>query len=301
VSDAALTAGLGGSGASRVLAITPVANAFGSTTLTLAASDPGGASRTADIALTVAPVNDPPSFLLGSNPAHPAGTSGAQSRAGFVSQLSAGPGESAQTVALSVLELEDPNGIVADAALGADGRLSYTLSGNAGVARLQAIASDDGGTANGGRDRTQREFRIVVGSGADLQIGLSRALPDPAPGRRAYRISTRNNGPADLAAVTVRALATTGLGDLSWTCAGACSVAAGTGAPTLTAGFAASAGAEIVLQGTVDAAQPFLSLEATITAPAGAAVLNPTDDRATLNEAAGEAGLLRDGFEPSLE
>ena len=301
LSNASLAAGLGGTGATRFLALTPTANAFGSTTITLAASDPNGATGTASFALEVAPVNDAPGFRLGGNPAHPAGTSGAQSRPGFVSQLSAGPGESAQTVALSVLELEDPNGVVADAALAADGRLSYTLSGNAGVARLQAIATDNGGTENGGRDRSQKEFRVVVGAGSDLQIGLSRALPDPAPGRRAYRINALNNGPADLSAVTVRALATTGLGDLSWTCTGACSMAAGTGTPTLTAGFAAGAGAEIVLQGTVDAAQPFLSLEATITGPAGAAVLNPADDRATLSEATGAAGLLRNGFEPSQE
>ena len=298
VSEASLAAGLGGTGATRFLALTPTANAFGSTTITLAASDPNGATGSASFALEVAPVNDAPSFRLGGNPAHPAGTSGAQARAGFVSQLSAGPGESAQTVTLSVLELEDPNAIVADAALAADGSLSYTLSGGAGVARLQAIAADDGGTANGGRDHAQREFRIVVGSGADLQIRLSRVLPDPAPGQRAYRISARNNGPADLSAVTVRALATTGLGDLSWTCAGACSAAAGTGAPTLTAGFAAGAEAEIVLQGAVDGATPFVSLEAVITAPAGSALLNTADDRATLSEAAGPTGLLRDGFEP---
>ena len=300
VSDAALTAGLGGSGASRVLAITPVANAFGSTTLTLAASDPGGASRTADIALTVAPVNDPPGFLLGSNPAHPAGSSGAQSRAGFVSQLSAGPGESAQSVALSVSELEDSAGILADATLAPDGRLSYILSGNAGVARLQAIASDDGGTANGGRDRTQREFRIVVGSGADLQIRLSRVLPDPAPGQRAYRILANNNGPLDLSAVSVRGLAAVGLNALTWTCSGVCSAASGSGNPSLVVDLAAGAQTEVLLQGSVDAALPFLSLEATISAPAGAPVLNPADDRATLVEAAGAAGLLRDGFESAL-
>lgn len=300
VSDAALTAGLGGSGASRVLAITPIANAFGSTTLTLAASDPGGASRTANLALTVAPVNDPPSFLLGANPAHAAGTTGPQTRAGFVSQLSAGPGEATQTVALSVSEVEDSAGILADAALTPDGTLSYTLSGSAGIARLQVSAADDGGNANGGRDRTQREFRIVVGDGADLQIRLSRALPDPAPGRRAYRIVANNNGPLDLTAVSVRGLAAAGLNALTWTCSGVCSAASGSGNPSLLVDLAAGAQTEILLQGSVDTALPFLSLEATISAPAGAPVLNPVDDRATLVEAAGIAGLLRDGFEASL-
>ncbi|MFN9791666.1 MAG: Ig-like domain repeat protein [Pseudomonadota bacterium] len=301
VTDAALAAGLGGSGASRTLAITPRADAFGGTTITLAASDPAGAVRTAPLALTVTPVNDPPTFALGGNPAHAAGTTGAQSRPGFVSQVSAGPGEAAQAVLLAVSELEDAGNVVSDAALAPNGSLTYTLTGASGVARLQVAAEDNGGTADGGRDRTQREFRIVVGNGADLQVGLARVLPDPGPGRRAYRITARNNGPADLAGVTVRGLVAGGLLDLSWTCTGACAAVSGVGAPTLVGDLAAGAVAEIVLQGSVDATVPFVSLEATIAAPNGVSVLNPTDDRATLVEANGIDGLLRDGFEPLLQ
>ena len=59
--------------------------------------------------------------------------------------------------------------------------------------------------------------------------------------------------------------------------------------------------ATIVLQGAVDAAAPFVSLEATIAPPSGVSVLNPADDRATLFEAAGDDGLFRDGFEPLLQ
>lgn len=301
VTDAALAAGLGGSGANRTLAITPNADAFGSTTITLAATDPAGAVRTAPLALTVTPVNDPPTFALGGNPAHPAGTTGAQSRPGFVSQASAGPGESAQTVAVTVAELEDAANVVTDAAFAPNGTLTYTLTGAGGVARLQVTAQDNGGTADGGRDRTQRDFRIVVGNGADLQVGLVRALPDPGPGRRAYRITARNNGPADLAGVTVRGLVAAGLTDLSWTCTGTCAAASGAGAPTVVGDLAAGAVATIELHGSVDIAAPFVSLEATIAPPAGVAVLNPGDDRATLVEAAGTEGLLRDGFEPVLQ
>ena len=301
VTDAALAAGLGGSGASRTLAITPRADAFGGTTITLAASDPAGAVRTAPLALTVTPVNDPPTFALGGNPAHAAGTTGAQSRPGFVSQVSAGPGEAAQAVLLAVSELEDAGNVVSDATIAPNGTLTYTLSGASGTARLQVTAQDNGGTTHGGVDRAQREFRIVVGNGADLQVGLVRVLPDPGPGRRAYRITARNNGPADLASVTVRALVAAGLSDLAWSCTGACAAASGTGPPTLVGDLAAGAVATLVLQGTVDAAAPFVSLEATIAPPAGVSVLNPADDRATLVEASGVEGLLRDGFEPVLQ
>jgi len=296
-----VAAGLGGSGANRTLAITPRADAFGGTTITLAASDPAGAVRTAPLALTVTPVNDPPTFALGGNPAHAAGTTGAQSRPGFVSQVSAGPGEAAQAVLLAVSELEDAGNVVSDAALAPNGSLTYTLSGASGTARLQVTAQDNGGTTHGGVDRAQREFRIVVGNGADLQVGLARVLPDPGPGRRAYRITARNNGPADLASVTVRTLVAAGLSDLAWSCTGACAAASGTGTPTLVSDLAAGAVATLVLQGTVDAAAPFVSLEATIAPPAGVSVLNPADDRATLVEASGVEGLLRDGFEPVLQ
>jgi hypothetical protein len=74
VSDTALAAGFSGSGANRTLMVAPNADAFGSTTITLAASDPAGAVRTAPMALTVTPVNDPPAFTLGGNPAHAAVT-----------------------------------------------------------------------------------------------------------------------------------------------------------------------------------------------------------------------------------
>jgi hypothetical protein len=301
VSDTALAAGFSGSGANRTLTVAPNADAFGSTTITLAASDPAGAARTAPLALTVTPVNDPPAFTLGGNPAHPTGTTGAQSRPGFVLQLSPGPLEAAQAVTLSISELEDAGNLVTDAALATDGTLSYTLSGASGVARLQVVAQDNGGTTDGGRDRTQREFRIVVGNGADLQAGLKRVAPDPVTGRRAYRITARNNGPANLAGVSVRGVVAAGLSDLSWTCTGACAAASGTGAPLLVGDFPAGAVATIVLQGAVDAAAPFVSLEATIAPPAGVVVLNPADDRATLVEAAGSDGLLRDGFEPVLQ
>ena len=154
LSDASLAAGLGGSGTNRTLAVAPTPDAFGSTTITLAATDPAGAVRTTPLPLTVTPVNDPPAFTLGGNPAHAAGTTGAQSRPGFVSQLSPGPLEAAQAVTLSVSELEDAGNVVTDTALATNGTLSYTLSGASGIARLQSAAQDNGGTTDGGRDRT---------------------------------------------------------------------------------------------------------------------------------------------------
>ena len=55
---------ISGSGASRTLTITPAANASGSATITLAASD-GALTGTTSFVLTVSPVNDAPSFAPG--------------------------------------------------------------------------------------------------------------------------------------------------------------------------------------------------------------------------------------------
>ena len=298
ISDAALKAGLGGADASRLLVLVPNADAHGSTNLELLATDPAGARRSATVTLNVLAVNDPPDFALGGNPSHPSGTNGIRQRPGFLTELTPGPLEAEQSVALTVIELLDPANVVSDVSLSPDGTLHYRLSGNAGSARLEALAIDTGGTANGGRDRTARAFRIVVGDGSDLQVNIERLQPDPDANRRTYRVLVRNNGPVDLAAVTLRAFATSGLLELDWTCTGSCPAQGGSGSPTLMSGLAAGAQAEILLRGRVDLTSAFVQIEASATAAPGSVVLNPEDDRAIFSEAAGEAGVLRDGFEP---
>ena len=51
---------LSGTGADRVLTVTPLPEQSGSTTLQITVTDPEGGSSTLDVSLTVAPVNDPP-------------------------------------------------------------------------------------------------------------------------------------------------------------------------------------------------------------------------------------------------
>jgi hypothetical protein len=157
---------LGGSGGARTITVVPAPNASGSATITLSVSD-GALAATTSFDVDVAAVNDAPVFgVLGSR-VHLAPASGAQSVPGFVTSLSLGPLEPAQSiVGYTVTELDDPAGVVSGAAIANDGTLGYVLSGATGTASFRAVLEDSGGTANGGVDTSAPvDFAIAVVAG----------------------------------------------------------------------------------------------------------------------------------------
>jgi len=126
---------LAGSGVSRTVQATPVANLSGSATITLTVTDAGTAIGTATFDVNVNPVNDAPSFTVLGTQSPVAGTFGVQTASGFVTAVNLGPSESGQAVAEYVVaEISDPNGIVSAASLSNAGTLSYTLTGSGGTA-----------------------------------------------------------------------------------------------------------------------------------------------------------------------
>ncbi len=155
---------LGGTGTARTITVTPVANTSGSVIVTLTVRDGANAIANSTMNLTVNAVNDAPSFTVGSDSSHVAGVTGVQTRAGFVTSVNFGPNESSQAVsAYTVTETSDLNNIVSAAAIATNGTLTYTLSGAAGTATLEATLRDNGGTANGGVDTSAPvSFNIVV-------------------------------------------------------------------------------------------------------------------------------------------
>ena len=155
---------LGGSGATRTVQVTPVANASGTATITLTVTDGGSLTGTSNFDVVVNPVNDAPSFTVVGNRSHAAGTTGAQNVPAFVTATNFGPGEGAQSVlGYNVIEVSDPNGVVSAGAIANNGTLTYTLSGVSGVATLRATMQDSGGTANGGVDTSAPvDFTITV-------------------------------------------------------------------------------------------------------------------------------------------
>jgi VCBS repeat-containing protein len=132
-----------------VLTFTLAADAFGSATLTLQASDNGGTAnggsnvstpRTFTISTTN--VNDPPSFTKGADQTV-LEDAAAQTVAGWATAISSGPGES-DTLTFNVTN--DNNALFsAQPAVAADGTLTYTLAANQnGAATVTASLGDNG-------------------------------------------------------------------------------------------------------------------------------------------------------------
>ncbi len=311
ITDAALASGLGGSGASRTLVITPVANAFGSLTVTLTVTDASNASTSTPIAVTILPVNDAPSATLGPNRLHAAGTSGAQTVPGFATAISAGPAnESAQTVDFLVTVPYDPTGVLSGAAIDPSGTLTYTLTGAAGAATIEVVVHDNGGTANGGNDRSPPvDRKVIVGNGVDLTTRIVRTQPpnlpltDPSNAGATlagYSVSVTNNGSAGVAGVTLAVPAPLGLTGVLWNCTvplGACVPANGSALVNTSFDLAVGATATVPLSGTIDAAAQWVDIIARATLPASATAFSTGDDSAELIEPVGFDGMFKDGFE----
>jgi len=154
--------------AAGTLTFTTAANAFGSATVTVTLQDNGGTANGGDdtsapqtFIITVTAVNDAPSFTPGGNVSVNE-DSGAYS-APWASSISAGPGESAQTV--TFLSTNDNNSLFSvQPSVNAAGVLTFTPAPNAfGTATVTVSAKDDGGTANGGVDTSSPvTFTITV-------------------------------------------------------------------------------------------------------------------------------------------
>ncbi len=152
------------------LTYTPAPNANGVATVTVTAVDNGGTtgggtdtSTPQTFTLTIDPVNDAPSFTVGSNQTV-ISLLGAQSIAGWATGAAPGPtDESAQTVSFTV-STTNPGLFTAPPAVAPDGTLTYTPTLLAiGTATVTVRALDDGGTANGGADTsTPQTFTITI-------------------------------------------------------------------------------------------------------------------------------------------
>jgi VCBS repeat-containing protein len=141
---------------------TPAADYNGTDTFTYEAFD-GAAATEATVTITIAAVNDAPSFTPGLDVTVNA-VDGAYSQP-WASNGSAGPAnESGQ--ALSYVVSVDAFGALlfsVQPSIASDGTLSFTPNGFIGQATVTVHLQDDGGTQNGGVDSTaDQEFKIVI-------------------------------------------------------------------------------------------------------------------------------------------
>jgi hypothetical protein len=154
-----------GSGSTRTLTINPVANLFGTSTITVTVNVSSGQTAADTFVLTVNSVNDAPSFTIGPNQTVN-NDAGPQTVANWATNISAGPAnESGQTLTFQVAsitnaQLFEPGSLRFDT----NGTLSYTPLANAGgTSTIGVRLFDNGGTANGGSDLSPvQTFTITV-------------------------------------------------------------------------------------------------------------------------------------------
>ena len=180
--------------ADGTLSYTAAADANGTATITVQLMDDGGTadggddtSPTQDFTVTVNPVNDEPQFTIAADPPTILQDSGAQSVAGFATNILPGPATATDEVG-QVLSFV----LVVGATTGdltfddqpaidpATGQLTYTpTAGTTGTANITVVLNDDGGTANGGDDTSDpQQFTINV---TPINSAPSFTLPDEEP------------------------------------------------------------------------------------------------------------------------
>ncbi len=146
----------------------PAANWNGSTSFGWNASDGIDYTATgADVNITRAPVNDPPSFTHGAD-VTVLEDSGSQMVAGWATNVGAGPlDEAGQTMTFTLTtSYEALFSVLPTITMsGTTGTLNFAPAPNAnGAATVTVTLKDSGGTANGGSDTNTQTFTITVES-----------------------------------------------------------------------------------------------------------------------------------------
>jgi hypothetical protein len=166
---------------------TPSANFNGSDSFTYKANDGTVDSNTATASVTVAAVNDAPTFTVGADQTLNM-NSGAQTVATWATDISAGPANEASQTVTFVATSSDANLFSAGPAVATNGTLTFTSAENmSGTATITVVAKDDGGTANGGVDQSDsKTFTINIVNNTSTEDGslptefaLHGAYPNP--------------------------------------------------------------------------------------------------------------------------
>ena len=162
------------SGGGTTVTYTPNADANGSDTFTYTIDDGNGGVATANVNVTITPVNDVPSFTLGTDQTV-LEDAGPQTITGFAAG-SAGPSNESGQGLTYVVDLNTNLALFSVApAISASGDLTFTTAPNAnGTAAITVHLHDDGGVTNGGVDSSAMQiFNITVTAVNDPPVAVA--------------------------------------------------------------------------------------------------------------------------------
>jgi hypothetical protein len=149
---------------------TPAPDFSGVDGFTYVASDGSLVSSAVGVQLSIAPVNDAPSFQAGQDQSTIA-TSGPVTVPGWATAISPGPAdETGQTLTFEVQVVSGGELFSAGPAVAPDGTLTYTPSGGTGTAQLSVTLHDSGGTAGGGVDTSPPQAFAITLTGAQAGV-----------------------------------------------------------------------------------------------------------------------------------
>jgi hypothetical protein len=185
----------------------PNLNYNGTDSFVFQVNDGNGGTSNGTITITIVPVNDAPSFLIGPSQSV-LEDSGAHTVANWATAISPGPAdESSQTVTFTVTNDNNPLFSV-QPAVASNGTLTYTLAANAnGSATITVVAQDNGGTANGGVDTSAPQTSTItvtaVNDAPTFTGGGNVSVNEDSGAYSAAWATSISAGPADESGQTV--------------------------------------------------------------------------------------------------
>ena len=161
---------LSGTAASRTLTLTTATNLYGTNLISLVLTDGGGATATNSFLLTVLSANDAPTFTISTNRIDQNEDTGLTTVSNFLAGISSGPSNESSQSNWLVLSYTT-NSFIQEPAVDGSGTLTFQVATNGnGTNTITFILADDGGTANGGRDKTTNVLTLAVASVNDLPL-----------------------------------------------------------------------------------------------------------------------------------
>lgn len=148
-------------GSSSGVSYSPPPDFNGADSFTYTVTDEHGGSATGKVDVTVTPVNDMPSFVKGSNIQHIGSDGGAESHAGWVTAITDGDAGVDQALTFQVSVVSGASLFTVAPTVSTDGTLSYTLSGEKGIAMLEVSLTDDATTGGAALTTAAQTFSIT--------------------------------------------------------------------------------------------------------------------------------------------